>query len=216
MKISFFRRYTNLAAAIHLLRNKRITLLDPSTWDDRNDAFFMSEYKKSIGASSLLALCFAESHETYHHWRVFSHGSDGVCIEFEKAALLNAFEQDPQILHGPISYTLLKDVQKMADVNIQELPFLKRWPYGDEVEYRVIRVDQDDAKPFHDVPIRVNYIKRITLSPWLSPALADSVKSNLKSIPGCSKLKVYRSTLIDNSDWKKLAGRAAPVFPANP
>lgn len=216
MTSTTFRRYTNLAAAIHLLRNQKITLLDPSTWDDRNDAFFMSEYKLRTNAASVLALCFAESYETYHHWKVFSHGSDGVCIEFDKEHLLGAFDLDQNVRHGTINYTLLKEAKKMADIDVEQLPFLKRWPYGDEAEYRVVYVGRDAPKPFHDVSISVSYVKRITLSPWLAAALADSVKATLKSIDGCSKIKVYRSTLIDNPDWKKLAGRAAPVISANP
>jgi len=211
-----FRRYTNLAAAIHLLQKRKITLLDPSTWDDRNDAFFMSEYKRRTKSASVLALCFAESHETYHHWRVFSHGSDGVCIEFDKEGLLGSFNQDGSIRHGTMNYTLLKQAKKMADIDVEQLPFLKRWPYGDEAEYRVVHVDRDAPKPFHDVPISLSHVKRITLSPWLASALSDSVKAALKSIDGCSKIRIYRSTLIDNQDWKKLAGRAAPVLPDNP
>jgi hypothetical protein len=54
-----FRRYTNPAATIHLLRQKKITLLNPATWDDKNDAYFMAEYKrlKSAQNGSGLVLC---------------------------------------------------------------------------------------------------------------------------------------------------------------
>jgi hypothetical protein len=65
-------RFTNLAAAIHMLRARKITLLDPNTWDDKNDAYFMAEYKRQKGLATLLALCFADCDETYHHWRVFA------------------------------------------------------------------------------------------------------------------------------------------------
>ncbi len=45
MEENVLLRYTNLAAAIHLLRNRCLTLLNPATWTDRNDAFFLAEYK---------------------------------------------------------------------------------------------------------------------------------------------------------------------------
>ena len=216
MERTILRRYTNLAAAIHLLKTRQITLLDPSTWDDRNDAFFMSEYKRKIGASSVLALCFADSIETYHHWRVFSHGSDGVCIVFHKDRLLRAFDSVGGVEHGWINYTRLREAQRMTDIDIGELPYLKRWPYGDEAEYRAVYVDQENRKRFHEVPIRLNCISRIILSPWLTTSLSHSVKALLKSVRGCSKLKIYRSTLIDSREWKKLSGRAAPVEPYSP
>jgi hypothetical protein len=66
-----FRRYTNLTATIHILKSRTISLLSPELWDDRNDAYFMSRYKELKSAKSVLALCFAETSETYHHWRVF-------------------------------------------------------------------------------------------------------------------------------------------------
>ena len=205
MGITFLRRYTNLASAIHLLKNRNITLLDPSTWDDRNDAFFISEYKKKSEALSVLALCFAEVGERYHHWRVFSHGSDGVCIEFNKERLLEAFDSDIGVNHGAINYTRLRDAQRMKDIDTEELPYFKRWPYGDEKEYRAVYVDKQASKTLHDVPIDLNCINRIILSPWLAISLADSVRALLRSITGCRKMKVHRSTLIDNRDWKRLA-----------
>jgi hypothetical protein len=39
VSVKAFRRYTNLAAVVHLLHAKAITLLNPATWDDRNDAY---------------------------------------------------------------------------------------------------------------------------------------------------------------------------------
>ena len=87
-KAQILRRFTNLAATIHMLRTRTITLLDPGTWDDKNDAFFMAQYKRQKDLKALLALCFADCPETYHHWRVFSHGADGVRVEFDKALLL--------------------------------------------------------------------------------------------------------------------------------
>jgi len=197
-----FRRYTNLAATIHLLRKRAITLLNPATWDDTNDAYYMAEYKRYKNARAVLALCFAESQETYHHWRVFSHGSDGVCIQFDKARLLSAFAHDPRIETGYVKYELIRDLQREGSIELERLPFLKRHPYEDEKEFRIIYLDRDNAPEFRDYPIEVNWIKRITLSPWMSKDLADSVKASLKAVKGCSELKIFRSTLVDNEAWK--------------
>jgi hypothetical protein len=46
------RHYTNLAATIHLLREQIVTLRDPEFWDDRNDAYFMAEYKRRMNAKT--------------------------------------------------------------------------------------------------------------------------------------------------------------------
>jgi hypothetical protein len=202
-----FRRYTNLAATIHMLRTRNITLLNPATWDDRNDAYFMAEYKRFKNAKAVLALCFAEYRETYHHWRVFSHGSDGICIQFDKEKLLSTFAHDPQVRMGSIQYMKIKDLRAEEAVELEELPFLKREPYNDEREFRVVYVDTDEPLEFQDYELNLEWIERITLSPWISKSLANSVKQTLRSIDGCSKLQISRSTLVDNEMWKKMTAR---------
>lgn len=204
-----FRRYTNLASTLHILQNRCLSLLSPDTWDDRNDTYFMSEYKRLKSVKTILAICIADREETYHHWQVFSRGSDGVCIEFDRDKLLAAFDA-AGVTHRYVSYELITNVNTMRDVNLEILPFIKRWPYGDEREYRAVYVSAEEELPVFPVPIALAAIRRITLSPWLAPALVDPVKKTLKSLPGCGNLRIYRSTLIDNKQWQKLAGRVAP------
>jgi hypothetical protein len=38
MSEDYLRRYTDLTALIYLLHQRKITLLDPSSWDDKNDS----------------------------------------------------------------------------------------------------------------------------------------------------------------------------------
>jgi hypothetical protein len=174
----------------------------------------MSEYKRLKGAKTVLAICLAEREETYHHWRLFSHGADGVCLEFDREKLLSALARAKGVRHQLVDYELVTNANKMADVDLERLPFLKRWPYGDEREYRAVYVDTERELPSYPIPIDLTSITRITLSPWLAPGLVAVVKEVLKSRPGCSSIKVYRSTLIDNEEWKKLTGRVAlPVAP---
>ena len=209
MSENTFRRYTNLASTLHILQNRCLSLLSPDTWDDRNDTYFMSEYKRLKSVKTILAICIADREETYHHWQVFSRGSDGVCIEFDRDKLLAAFDA-AGVTHRYVSYELITNVNTMRDVNLEILPFTKRWPYGDEREYRAVYVSAVEELPVFPVSIALAAIRRITLSPWLAPALVDPVKKTLKSLPGCSNLRIYRSTLIDNKQWQKLAGRVAP------
>jgi len=112
MSARSLRRYTNLPSTLHILQNRCLTLLSPNTWDDRNDAFYMAEYQRRCQAKTVLALCFAEAPETYHHWRVFSHGSDGVCIEFDKNKLKQAVQKDGRFLAQSVAYKEIRDAKK--------------------------------------------------------------------------------------------------------
>ena len=55
MATSRFRRYTSLSILLDILKEKRLTLLDPRNWDDKNDAFYMELYKSKKELKSLLA-----------------------------------------------------------------------------------------------------------------------------------------------------------------
>ena len=107
----FLRRYTDLPALIHLLRTESITFLDPSSWDDKNDAYFMKLYKDKKRLTTLLAICCSQGSETYHHWRVFSHGPSGVCISFKRQPLIDALKRvDKSIRCGQVQCLKIRDL----------------------------------------------------------------------------------------------------------
>ncbi len=195
------RRYTSLVAAIQILRQRRITLLNPELWDDRNDIYTMRKYQDAVQARSILALCFAQQFETYHHWRVFSQGMDGVCLEFDRERLLEAFANNPHIRSGSVEYYELRKLGK-APPTIEELPFIKRFPYQDEKEFRIVYVDNEHILSFKEFDIDLAAVTRINLSPWMPKPLSDSVKATIRSIPGCDGIRLNRSTLVENEQWK--------------
>ena len=194
-KISLLRRYTSLPAVLHLLHTKQITLLSPASWDDRNDAFFMSEYKRCQDVKSVLALCFSEANETYHHWRVFTHGSDGVCVEFKRDELLAAFDKITNLHKRAVQYKRMSKLKNFHP-SVGQLPFLKRQPYKDEKEFRLVYADGSEEIPAKGFGIDLTCIQRITLGPWMPKPLADAVKLTIHSIDGCENVEVYQTTLL--------------------
>lgn len=201
---TFLRRYTELPYVIEFLHTEQLALLNPASWDDRNDSFYIEEYARRSGVKSVYALCLADGAETYHHWRVFSHGSGGACIQFKREAFQAAVAQIPGLRAQAVRYKTLNDL-KVEQPTLDELPFLKRNAYRDESEFRLFYTGEESGIPIHRIPMPRNAVDRITLSPWLPDSVAKHVKETLKSIPGCSKVKVYRSTLVENENWKKFA-----------
>ena len=204
-ELNSLRRYTNLAAAIHLLRTRQITLLSPTMWEDKNDSYFMMQYRTTAKAQTVLALCFAAGTQRYHHWRVYSYGADGVRIQFNKEHLLSFVDGDCKIKHRFVKYESLRNVSNIRIQNRDDLLFIKQSPFKDEKEYRIVYVDECMNLEYKEYPIDVECITQVTLSPWMPVNLANSVKRTLKSIPGCSNLEVRRSTLTQNEKWKALA-----------
>src|SRR5271165_3347629 len=121
----FLRRYTDLPGLIHLLQTETNTFLDPASWDDKNDAYFMELYKQHKKLSTLLAICLSMDSETYHHWRVFSNGSSGVCISFHREHLIHSLRDPSSIRYGDVRYLKIKELRANPAAP-DELPFLKR------------------------------------------------------------------------------------------
>jgi hypothetical protein len=199
--------YTDLPGLLYLLQRKKITLLDPMTWDDTNDSHFLKIYKQAKNLTCLSALCFSDADETYHHWRVFAGGSSGVRLTFLRQPLLNLVSKVPGISHRKVKYELIEDIRH-SDPLVQDLPFLKRYPYQHEDEYRLIFESEEKPQQAIDIDLPLTLIRSVTLSPWINKRVADAVKEALKCIPTCQKLKVGRSTLIGNDEWMAFGDRA--------
>lgn len=199
------RRYTNTPALLRILRKKVITLLDPMKWDDSNDSFSLSVFKQRKDLQTLLALCFTETAETYHHWRVFAGDSSGVCIIFNKELLLECFKKSYGFEYGSVDYRTIAEIRKNR-LLVAELPFVKRAGYIDECEFRIIYKSKTRKVASKDVHIPIECIEKIFLNPWMPKALVQTFRETIGSIEGCERLNkfVFRSTLVGNNEWKEL------------
>jgi hypothetical protein len=167
-----------------MLRERRITLLDPETWDDKNDAYFLKLYKQKLNHSSVLVLCFTRTTETYHHWKVFANGASGVCISFKRRELLYAVNKQKGLRIGNVKYLKLNQLGA-RNTKAKELPFLKRFPFAHENEFRMV-VESPHVLKSPNISIPLTCIDKITLSPWLNHGLSIHVKRTLWEIPRLS------------------------------
>ena len=201
------RRYTDLPFLVDYLWTKELALLNPRNWDDKNDSFFLARYEQAKNLEATCVLCLTEAPETYHHWKVFTSGASGVCIEFEKNELLAHAARIPELVAQPVIYKSIKAVRE-GSPTLEELPFLKRAAFSDEAEFRLFLAKQKSATSVCRVKVPFSAVKRIYLSPWITKAVCKVVKAAIKELPDCKTLKVYRSTLVDNEDWKRLGDHA--------
>jgi hypothetical protein len=196
------RRYTTLPFLLDILNKKCLTLLDPKNWEDKNDSYYIELYKENLGLKSVLVLCFAESVERYHHWKIYSGSLNGVCIEFRKDKLLECLNVSG-IRTDYVQYKTYDEVRK-EPLAIYQFPFMKRYAFEDEREFRIIYEDRIHEFASKDFKISVNSINRIIFNPWMPESVYSSIKQIVKNIKGCKKIKVMRTTLVDNKKWKRM------------
>lgn len=176
-------------------------MLDPKNWEDKNDSYYIELYKKKLGLKSVLVLCFAESDERYHHWKIYSGSPDGVCIEFRKDRLLESLNLSG-VTSNRVQYKTFDELGKKSP-DVYQFPFMKRHAFEDEREFRIVYEDQIREIASKEFKISIDNISRIIFNPWMPESVYGSIRRIIKNIEGCKKIKVQRTTLVDNKKWKK-------------
>lgn len=208
--MSELKRYTELPYVLQILETQRLTLVNPSSWDDKNDSHFVQTYRDRKKYGSVLALCLTGAAQTYHHWKVFTHGASGACINFDKRKFLRWIEADELITGREIEYRTLSQVQRTPPA-LDDLPFVKRMAYEHEAEFRLLYATKRRSVAVKSFAFPLDVIESVMLNPWLPPATASAVEDVIHRIKGCEELDVYRATIVKNDDWQKAASRGDDV-----
>lgn len=201
--IAVFRRYTDLASLLDMLHRRAITLLRPDTWDDRNDRLMMKTYADCLELKTLLALCLTSRGETYHHWKVFTDKSSGVCIHFRR----DEFQQTMRAAGVKVKKVKYLKLDELVaeDHPMETLPFLKRFGFGDEGEYRAVYQNKAAEGGLKQVQIDLNIIEQISLNPWMPVPVFNSVRTTIEAQRQGATFTVDHSSLIDNRRWRQFA-----------
>jgi len=205
MKDNQLDRYTNLPFLIDILVRKKLTLTNPSFWEDKNDSFFIEKFKVKSNYRTVLAMCFAAKSQTFHHWKVFGKESNGVCIRFNKDKLIPELQRNEKnLLIDKVKYRTIATLRKNPP-DTRELPFLKRKAFSDECEFRIIYFDETNTLVYKQIDFSIKCIDAIIFNPWLPNLVKESITKTIRSIKGCQDLKIVKSDLFDNDSWKMLA-----------
>jgi hypothetical protein len=216
-------RYSSIAYVIDSLARREITLLNPSSWADKNDSLYISLYKQYREVGNVFASCYTLSKETFQHWYIFGGSSAGAFIEYDRTKLEACFETlkvaGHKLRYTEVEYLTLEKVEK-AQATLERFPFLKRWGFESEQEYRVIVESDDKNLISYPIKIPIGVINRIVINPWLPRTVVQSLRETIHSINGCENLAVDHSRLIESARWmaagvRKLSGHLrtkSPVY----
>lgn len=231
-KKSYLRRYTHLESLRHMLCTKSLTLLDYQKWEDKNDSYFLRLYKEERRLESLLVLCLTSVSERFHLWDVFGpkrerHSLKGseqqfgcepynrsspltriaVRIRFDRSELIAAIRKQKGVIWGDIDYKTHEQLKALAKTRtgsdpIAKLPFIKRYGFRDESEFRIIYESKTRSVPTTAIPIPLSCVNRIIFSYKLNYRVYRAIRSELRTLDGCQSLDIRPSNLTESKTWK--------------
>jgi hypothetical protein len=194
-------RYTSLPILLDLLKRKKLVLLDPKTWEDKNDSQIILEYKRRKKIRNFFAICFSTDDETIHGWKNYASGISGCLIEFDKEKLLNSFIGIKGIRKGNVHYKKVTDVEENS-IEVDDIPFIKRYPYRIETEFRILWEGRTDEEKI-EFDISLNSINKITISQNMPKDVYNTIVSLLREDFKDPEKRINRSTLFENQRWIK-------------
>ena len=201
--IKILSRYMSRKYLGDLLKNRRLTLLNPDSWEDRNDSETIKLYAKRMQYKVIYVACFTSTSETNHHWHLYGR-DDGIRVVFNAEMLIQAAEKSGLCTCKAIEYIKIKEFNEKVK-NISQLPFIKRRPYRHEREFRIIRPSR--RKSTNDVmylKIPSQSINTIIVSPWTDDEIVKKIKRDVQGLFK-HKINVNRTTLLSNKKWLELA-----------
>jgi hypothetical protein len=196
--MTHLKRFTTLPILLDYLVTEKLVLLDPASWDDKNDSEIILAYKRKKGIENLFALCFAHGHETIHHWKTFANGASGCYIKFYADKLIKIFK-DNNLIQDYVRYKKVDEVIA-EELSVNDIPFTKRKAYECESEYRVIW-EGPGALSCYPVHVPLDTVALIKFSQQMPPQVFETIKGFLESrfnIPGD---KIDRSEIYENKTW---------------
>lgn len=211
------RHYTTLPVALAILGSGKLMLTTPESWEDQNDIFALQRYRERLELEVVLAKCFTGASETFHHWKIFGRGPEGVCLVFDREKLVAELDKHG-LKHGWIRYLRLNDTAAWKTFAADDLALVKRPGYADEREYRILWTSKDPAeqgKKTYDVELPGGSLLEVMISPFLAESLQDPVRAALQHVVSHNKthsgVRVKSSTLVKSDWWQTVVGNRFPA-----
>ena len=203
--VEYIAKYTTLPFLLDILKTKKLSLLKPDSWDDKNDAIALLKYLdykriENNNIKSIFASCFTYDIDCIHHWNTFAKGAAGcVLVLNAKRFFKSVKEFDNDIRFDVVRYKKIKSLEEDR-INPENIPFLKRFPYQCEKEIRLLKLSESKKKSY-PIPINLNIIKKIKFSQSLPKSIYKQIRRLVKDFLDNEDIDIYHSTIEENKEW---------------
>jgi hypothetical protein len=200
-KKRWLKKYTKLEYLSDVLSNQQLHLGHPRSWDDRNDAAAIGLYRNQTDACEIRATCFTQAKDRFHFWHIFGERQNGVCLWFDKDALVKDIAEDTSLIAEEVKYPVMSALSR---TELKEIPFTKREQYADEQEFRVLSVRGADITSSDKLKFSPFSLKRIYLNPWLTKIQVETNKQLINRLLrefGYSKIEIFQNRTLEHKNW---------------
>lgn len=195
-------RYTKHQYALEMIRTKEIVIPEPRGWDDVNDLEGLLQYQRIVGLVGLGVLCMTSEPDTYHHWKLYAHGQEGIALVFDRKKMREWARTHRGTRLQSIRYVRMQDLKDL-DVSLTRLPYLKRWGYRSEREWRLL-YEADVSSQLFKLPFPSEALSRIVINPWANIDEYAEMKDEYESILDRRVVRVTRTELVNSQTWRVL------------
>jgi len=145
----------------------------------------------------------------------------GVRIRFDRSQLIEALgKYRGRVTWDDVDYLTYAQLEALGKKRkgmdpIAKLPFVKRYGFRDESEFRIMYESKRKTATTINIPIPLSCINRIILSYKLNYGNYKAIKDKLRSLDGCRGLDIRRSNLIESKTWKNAGAEAVKAAKQN-
>lgn len=204
MKSMWIKKYTKLKYLETILRRHKLHLGDPKSWDDKNDAFSLEQYRLARSLAVLKVTCLTTASDRYHFWKEFGSKEDGVCLWFDRKQFINGISSAKNTACGYVKY--LTPTQLVQINSLNDLRFAKRAQFYDEQEYRIVYEggNRGSEKSEYGFSFPISSLKRIYLNGWLSIESVHCWKKRIEEYSNSfgHDISVKQNRATNSPAWK--------------
>lgn len=194
------KHYTSVSTLYKILV-KGFMFQNGESWDDDNDRYTLQIYRDYISPQNVLALCFCDGAGNAYHWTALGkidpndpYSEIKCSIVLNKDTFLKYIDSIDGMSHQEMMYC---KNNKVAEHQIEDLPYLKRNEFSIEKEYRVIY--KGDKSEFF-LPDIIPYIDKIVIGLCMEEKF-DEIKQHLTAKFHIDETKITQNLLKGSKDW---------------
>lgn len=199
-------RFMRFEYLLDLIKNRRLPLINPSEWEDKNDIFAS---KLSCRDNEVVGICcftLSKSNSIYR-WSKMAPNNLCVRVEFDINKIKARLSQ--KMVMKKVRYKSIDNLKPNVIKTIKDCAFVKSKPFEQEKEIRIVTyqslVDENIKIVDYLRELPSDVIKGIRFSPFLSHELFLLVKELLRKYLTANNwkgVKISQSRILNKEKWQ--------------